>query len=945
MPVVAGVTGAFRLLHPRLVSVIAGEGYRRPTLVQEKSIPVILRGTDTLVVAPTGSGKTEAALFPIFSKLLEERGPGGGLWAVYVTPLRSLNRDIFDRMAELAARIGIDLRVRHGDSTESDKRQFLRSPPDIMVTTPESLYFLLSVKKFRLMLRGLRFVVVDELHEMVESKRGAELAVALERVEGYAGRRVQRIGLSATISRPLLAARVLASSRPVEVVDLSYLSKSMSVTVTSPEPSREDEELAEKIDTSPATMARLREIARLVEEARGGVIVFTNTRDTSEVLGALLRKVLGEDRVLVHHGSLSREERLRAEKLFKSGEVKVIVATSSLELGIDIGHAELVVQYMSPRQALRLVQRVGRSGHRVGAVSRGVVVATDNFFDVLESAVIAARAMRGDLEPLEPYDKPYDALAHQLAGMVLEKTRVGVEDAYWVFRRAYHYRDLGMDEFQAVVGYMDYARIIRLRGGELARGRRIYSYYYSTTMIPDTKQYPVYDTVTGARIGVLDEEFAATLEDGDIFVLGGRVWEVVTVEDDAVRVRPAESTELLPPAWEGDLIPVDWRVAREAGSILRRIADGGRNVLKGYPLDENARRLLLRVLEAHTEKGLPVPSDRRVVVEASGRIAVIFAFLGTKGGKALELALSWLAKSVYGYTPRSSSTPYAVVLEYPRPVSHSEVLGLLEKLAGLDKTVVEEMVVEALKRTRLYEWKLLHVARRMGAVEKGAKPDKRLLRNLVETVVGEEALRETLHDKIDFHALHWLLEGVREGRIEVVGYTVREPSPLAEQVLKETRTGERVSVEALPPSLLARVVKKRLESKRVRLVCLHCGYTWEARIGELPERIRCPECGAGFVAPTRLDASAARSLVLKVRRREKLGRDERRVWNELRDAGSLVLEYGRRAVEALAAHGVGPSTARRVLSRLAVSGEDAFYYAIVEAEQQYLRTRRYWKNV
>ncbi len=944
-----GLRGAFQLLHPRLQEVIAAEGYVEPTPVQERAIPVILRGSHALVVAPTGSGKTEAALFPVFSKLLETGKPTGrereGLWAVYVTPLRSLNRDIFDRMARLAARTGIDLRVRHGDSTERDKREFLRSPPDVMVTTPESLYFLLAVKRFREIIRGLRFIVVDEVHELAESKRGAELAVALERLEAYAGRGVQRIGLSATLSDPLLAAKLLAGNRPVEVVDLSYLSKKMGLVVASPRPGREDEQLAKKLGLeNTSTAARLRFIAGLVEEANGGVIVFTNTRDTSEVLGALLRQVLGEDRVLVHHGSLSREERLRAEQLFKTGRVKAIVATSSLELGIDIGHADLVVQYMSPRQATRLVQRVGRSRHRLGLESRGVVVAVDNLFDVLESGVIAARAMRGDLEPLEPYEKPFDALAHQLAGMVLEKRSVRLEDAYWVFRRTPYYEDLSVEELMAVAEYMDYARIVRIREGRLSRGRRIHSYYYSTTMIPDTKQYPVYDTVSGEKIGVLDEEFAATLEDGDVFVLGGRVWEVVTVEDNAVRVKPAETGELIPPAWEGDLIPVDWRVAREVGSILRRIEERGIHVLSFYPFDESARKVVEETVKAHLEKGLPLPSDKRVVVEATGRLAIVYAFLGTRGAKALELALSWVSHSVYGYTPRSSSTPYAVVLEYASPVDHRDVESLLSRLAGLDRETVESIVVEALKRTRLYEWKLFHVAKRMGAVDKDAKPDKRMLRNLVETVVGEEALRETLHDKIDFNALHRLLEGLRNGLVELTGYNVDEPSPLAMQVIRETRVGDRVAVDSLPPSMLVEIVKKRLLSRRVRLVCMMCGGVLEATIGELPEKPACPRCGSSYLAPTRLSQEEARRLVLKARRKERLSREERRVFKELMDAGDLVLTYGRRALEALAARGIGPSVARRVLSKLAIGGEELFYKAIVEEEQQYLRTRRYWKE-
>ncbi|MET1101461.1 MAG: DEAD/DEAH box helicase [Pyrodictiaceae archaeon] len=930
----------FGLLDPRLQHAIRGLGYKRPTLAQEKAIPAILRGSHVLIIAPTGSGKTEAALFPIMSRLLEKPSRLG---AIYITPLRSLNRDIFERMAKIAESVGLELRVRHGDTSSYEKREFLRSPPHIMVTTPETLYFLLSVDKFRDSLRGLRFIVVDELHEMIDSKRGAELAVALERVEHYSGGRVQRIGLSATLSNPMLAARMLAGDRIVEIIDLSYLAKKMTILVDTPQPSKSDEELARKLGVEATVYARLNRIKELVEETRGGVIIFTNTRDSAEVLGALLKKVLGEGRILVHHGSLSREERVKAEKYFREGKIKAIVATSSLELGIDIGHADLVIQYMSPRQARRLVQRVGRSRHRLGEVSRGIIIASTNFYDILESAVIAARALRGNLEKEEPYDKPYDALVHQLAGMLLEKGSISLRDAYWLFRRAEPYKELGYDELLSIVSYMDMVRIARLEGERLRKGRRLYSYYYEVTMIPDTRQYPVYDTVSGKKIGVLDEEFVATLSDGDIFVLAGRVWEVVTVEENAVRVKPAEGHELIPPAWEGELIPVEYGVAREAGSILRRYEALREKVLEDYPLTARAKRLLTDIIEKHIAGGYPLPTDKRIVVEALGDTVVVHAFLGSRAAKALELALSYSIKEVTGYTPWSTSMPYAVVMKFSSRVPVNLIESTLKRLASLSVEELRDLVYTAAKATKLYEWKLYHVALRMGAIEKDAKLDRRMLRRLADTIVGLEALKELAHDKLDIDSLHNFLRELASGHVELVAF--EQPpgriSPLAEQVLSEARMGDRVMAEALPATLLAEVVKRRIAGRRVRLICLMCGEVWESTIGELPDKPRCPRCGAAFIAPTRLSPEEARELVLKMRRRVKLKQEEAKVAKELKDAADVVLTYGRKGVEALTAIGVGPSTARQVLRRL-VFGEEAFYKALVEAEQKYLRTRRYW---
>ncbi len=933
------VEGVFNVLPGPLRAALARLGYRKPTPVQEKAIPLILRGLNVLVVAPTGSGKTEAALLPLMARVM---GSGRGIKVIYVTPLRSLNRDIFARMSRLASMVGLEMMVRHGDSSAAEKRLFLESPPHIMVTTPETLYFLLSIPRFREAVRGLRAVVVDELHELLDDKRGAELALALERLEAYAGGRVQRVGLSATVSDPSLAARLLAGPRPVAVVDLSRLAKRMKVYVDSPLPREGDEELAARLGVErAATAARVRRIAEIVGRVRGSVLVFTNTRDTAEVLGALLRKVLGEDKVMVHHGSLSREERLRAEEKLRRGEVKVVVATSSLELGIDIGFVDLVVQYMSPRQALRLVQRVGRSRHRLGEVSLGVIVSSDNLYDVLESAVIAARAVRGNLEPQEPYPAPYDALAHQLAGWVLEKGEVSVDEVYWTASRTLPYESMGYGELQKLIDYLDWAGIVRARDGVLRLGRRTISYYYSVTMIPDTRQYPVYDVASRSRIGVLDEEFVASLEPGDVFVLGGRVWEVVSVEEDRVYVRQVEAGQLIPPAWEGDLIPVDWRVAREVGSILRRFESLGPRVLDSYPLTGEARELVVRVLREHVGKGLPLPTDRRVVVESLGDTVVVYAFLGTRGSKALELALSTAIKQLKGYTPRSASTPYAVVLGFASETPSEHVVEALRVLSKLPWSEVESMVLEAVRMTRVYEWKLLHVARRMGAVERDVKPDRRLLRRLSESVVGDEALKEMLHDKVELGPLKNLLEGIASGRIEVVGVDLREPSPLARQVFSETRVMDKVA-EQLPSTLLAEVVRRRLASRRVRMVCVRCGHVWEEQLGSMDERPRCPRCGAGFVAPVKGDPAKASQTVRKAWRRERLTPEERRLFNELREAANLVLSYGRRAVEALSVTGVGPTTARRVLQKLTF-GEEAFYRALVEAEQRYLRTRRFWE--
>ncbi|KSW12350.1 hypothetical protein CF15_06310 [Pyrodictium occultum] len=927
------IRGAFRLLHPVLQKVLARYGYIRLTEIQEKVIPEVLRGNHVLAIAPTGSGKTEAALFPVFSSLIGARP--GSVYAVYITPLRSLNRDIFKRMKSIAAAIGLELVVRHGDSTASEKKRFLENPPHIMVTTPESFYFLLSVDRFRQSIRGLKYIIVDEAHELVSDKRGAELSLAIERVARlYARSRLQIIGLSATVSDPFTIARLLAGDRYVRIVEADG-AKRYHVTVTAPPASTSG-------DPQRELASRIAIIKRIIEGTGGNVLVFTNTRDTAEVLGALLKQALGENAVEVHHGSLSRERRVDVEQRLRSGEVKAVVATSSLELGIDVGAVSRVIQYMSPRQVVKLVQRVGRAGHRVSDVSRGVIVAAGNVFDVLESAVIAARAMRGNLEKFCYPRKPYDVLVHQIAGMLVELGETSINTIYNVVSASGYYRELSLDELRQVLSYMEAAGLARVRGHRVRLGPATKSYYFTVTMIPDTKQYNVYEVGTGRKIGVLDEEFVATLEPGSKFVLGGQTWEVVNVEEAGVRVRQTKEERLIPPAWEGDLIPVEYSVAREIGSVLRRYERLGSSVLGLYPLDPNARRLVDETLSRHISRGLPLPSDRRVVIEHYGDTFIIYSMLGSRGNKALEYVISAYISEIKGYSPVTASTPYIVAVR----LASREHAGFMEKvlrsIASLPRDEVEKLLHKAVLGSRLFQWIMLHVAVRSGAVRRSRDIDikrvKSVIQKLRDTLLGIEAYREIETRKIDSRILLKFLEDLRRGRIELAVVSLRTPSPLAEHALAEARLGDRVVSNSIPSTVLVEAVKRRIESKEILLLCLMCGNVWRRQLKHLENEVKCPRCAARLVYPALSQdrINMARRLLEKRRRGSRLSPQEKKALNEVMESANLVLSYGKKAVEALVSTGIGAQTARRVLQKL-VFGEDAFYRAIVEAEANYHR--------
>ncbi|MDG6898605.1 MAG: DEAD/DEAH box helicase, partial [Nitrososphaerota archaeon] len=360
-----------------LVEALREKGFSSPTDPQMKLVPVVREGKNALLMAPTGTGKTEAAFLPILDRMIREglsREKGTKL--LYITPLRALNRDMLDRMQWWCKKFDIRLGVRHGDSSQAERTNMSYAPPDILITTPETLQILLVGKRIRGSLRSLKWVVVDEVHELAEDKRGSQLSVGLERLRDAVDGELQVVGLSATVGSPERIAQFLVGKgRDCQIVRVP-VEKSLSLRVVTPRAAAEDSALAEAIYSYPEVAARLRTIRELVEKYRA-VLIFTNTRTEAEALASRFRVWNPEFPIGIHHSSLSKATREAVERSLKEGRLLGVICTSSLELGIDIGFLEYVVQYNSPRQVTRLIQRVGRSGHRIGQVSNGVVITQD----------------------------------------------------------------------------------------------------------------------------------------------------------------------------------------------------------------------------------------------------------------------------------------------------------------------------------------------------------------------------------------------------------------------------------------------------------------------------------------------------------------------------------------------------------------------------------------
>src|SRR3990170_7904910 len=366
----------FELLVKPVRRLVEQKGFPKPTEPQEKTIPTILEGKNVLLISPTATGKTEAAILPVLSMLLQApKTPG--IKVLYITPLRALNRDMLERLEWWCNNLDIKCAVRHGDTETGERSRQSRSPPDMLITTPETLQAIMIGWVMRQHLQQVRWVIIDEVHELADSKRGSQMALALERLRWITGKEFQLIGLSATIGSPEKVAQFLVGNgRPVEIVRVP-VARQMRLKILFPQPTSEDMELASTLFTHPEVATRLRIIRQFIEKQKS-VLLFTNTRAISEVLASRFKIWDINFPVSIHHGSLAKPSRIAAEKGLKEGVLKGLIATSSLELGIDVGRIDMVIQYMSPRQVTRLIQRVGRSGHRIGRIANGIIITMDS---------------------------------------------------------------------------------------------------------------------------------------------------------------------------------------------------------------------------------------------------------------------------------------------------------------------------------------------------------------------------------------------------------------------------------------------------------------------------------------------------------------------------------------------------------------------------------------
>jgi ATP-dependent Lhr-like helicase len=798
-----------------------------PTPAQEQAWPAIASGEHVLISAPTGSGKTLAAFLYAIDQLaqatLPENPRDRRISLVYVSPLKALSYDIDRNLRTPLRGIGADLRVavRTGDTPQKDRQQMLRDAPDILITTPESLYLMLTGRAQSLF-EGTRWCIVDEIHAVASTKRGAHLALTLERLTQAAGTDVQRIGLSAT-QNPLeeVGRFMVGPRRWCRIVDTGVrkeLDLKIHVPVESmvepddtPSPSLDPLEGGEATRRSiwPAIYPELVELIK----AHKSTILFVNNRRGAERLAIRLNDLAGQEIARSHHGSLAREERTVVEEMLKAGELPCLVATSSLELGIDMGAVDLVIQVESPKSVARGLQRIGRAGHSVGDVSRGRIFPKFRA-DLLECAVVARRMREAKIETTVVPRNALDVLAQQIVAIAAaaeqDSGTVGVDDLYALVTRTHSYAELPRTQFENVLDMLDgrypsqefaelRPRIVwdRIAGTIRARpGSRQLAVTNAGT-IPDRGLFAV-TLPDGRRVGELDEEMVYEARPGQTFLLGATTWRIEEIGRDRVIVTPAPGLPGAVPFWKGDTLGRPRELGEAIGAFARWAVDQPAEVLeRDYDLDERAARNLLEFLAEQQQATRVIPSDRAIVIErfrdeiGDWRLCVLSPF-GGRVHAAWSLALSARIRDEFGLESDAIYSDDGIIIHLP---DAEEPPGA--ELVMLQPDEIEDLVVAELGSSALFGARFRENAGRSLLIPR-ARPGKRTplwqqrlkSQSLLEVAkkygdfpVILETYRECLRDVLDVPGLVGLLTQLHRRELTLVEVETPTASPFASSLL------------------------------------------------------------------------------------------------------------------------------------------------------------------
>jgi len=942
----------FSELNPEIQKLLQLQKIETPTEPQKKAIIPILNGENVLLIAPTGLGKTESALLPIFNnflkeKILDQDKKDKGISVLYITPLRALNRDMLRRTIEWGNKLGIEISVRHGDTSQSERARQSRKPPDMLITTPETFQILFTGKRLKSYLGSVKWVIVDEIHELADDERGTQLAVGLERLfelTSEKGHGFQRIGLSATVGSPGEVSRFLVGNvdnvfRDVTIIEVD-VTKHIDINVELPTIMKNDYVLANRFSIEPLSFASLRRCKELIDD-HVSTLLFINTRDGAEILASRFNQWKGDMSVGIHHGSLSKIARIESEDDFKNGKLKSLICTSSLELGIDVGNTDFVIQYSSPREVKRILQRVGRSGHSIGKTSKGTIIATTPE-DLAESLVITSRALKGEIETLKVRQNPLSVLTNQIISIALEYGKIKSEKIYNIIKRSYPFHKLKQNVFKKIIQQLKQQRNIWLDEEYFIIKKTNSRKYFldNISMIPDEKTYMAVDISTRKRIGKLDETFVLNYGfEGAKFILRGRPWTIVKREDEDILVAQSKEIGNIP-SWTGEDIPVPFEVAQEVGKLRRLIAT--KNEIKNYPCDKKTLKKLIEQIENQKKQGFIVPDDKTITIDVEEKTVIINTCLGTKVNETLGRLISAILAQNLGETVGIGSDPYRINLELPGRFPVEKIKDILLKTKPESLWYLLNRV---LRNSTYIRWQLIHVARKFGAIRKDFDAKnigvKKLFTFFENNLILDEAVDKILWERMDVENTQKVLEHIQKNKIKI---HIQRLSPISLAGF-ETIRGLMLPQRADRSIIMA--LKKRLEDTDITLVCTNCNHTWDSSVRRTDDKPKCPKCSAIKIAVTpRYNKDIAKLLKKKQRTKE-----EDKEVKRLHKNASLVLTYGKNGLMTLVGRGIGPDTAARILRKynnMELQKSDElkikFLRDILKAELTYARTRGFWDN-